>query len=98
MNKFSDLNIEPDEKIFSGKKIDMEDIIDKEIIVHDWKVGESKYNDKPFCLTLQITFEGKQRVVFSGSRGLESTVKKATKDQFPFETTIKREGKWLKFS
>jgi len=98
MKKFGDLNIQPDEELFAGKKIDMDDIIDKTIIVHDYKVGPSKYNDKPFCLTLQITFEDKKRIVFSGSKGLENTIRKATKEDFPFETTITREGKGLKFS
>ena len=98
MKKFGDLNIQPDEELFAGKKIDMDDIIDKVIIVHDYKVGPSKYNDKPFCLTLQITFEGKKRIVFSGSKGLEGVLKKAKKEDFPFETIIRKEGKGLKFS
>jgi hypothetical protein len=101
MKSFSSLNITPAHRQFEGKKIDITDIIDQQIIVHDFKIEPTKYPDKyknPNRLTLQIEYEQKKRVVFSGSQNLMDMIEKAGKDNLPFTTTIKNEFKRLIFT
>ncbi len=99
---FSDFGIKVESKAFIGKSIDIVDILDQEIIVHDFKIEPSLYpkKDNDQRLTLQIEFEGKKRVVFSGSIYLLQMIQKVPKpDGFPFTATIKKdkETKRLEF-
>lgn len=100
MKQFKDFDITMESKHFIGDRIDTDRILNQEIIVHDFKIEESKYKDKGNgkCLYLQITFEGNKRVVFNGSGYLMEMIKKIPKDGFPFKTTIIKESKRLIFS
>ena len=99
IRSFSELNIKVD-RPFVGKSIEIDNIIDKEIIVHDYKIGPSKYKERGNgrCLTLQIEFEGAKRVVFSGSGYMMDQIQEVSKENLPIVTTIIREFKSHKFT
>lgn len=92
MKSFSDFNIETTIGKFTGKKIEIGELTGTEIIVKDYKIAPSKrYPEKGNgnMLTLQIEFEGRDRVVFTGSVILQDQCEKAaTEGEFPFKTTI----------
>ncbi|WP_346236133.1 hypothetical protein ABDK00_017000 [Niabella insulamsoli] len=99
MHSFSDLNIQPTYNSFQGNKIDIDDLLNKKITVHAYKIGDSKYergNGK--CLTMQITVDQELRVVFSGSTHLQQTIEMVPKDKFPFTTTIIKKNKCHQFT
>lgn len=66
----------------------------------DFKIIPSKYPDKGNgkCLFMQVTFEDKMRVVFTGSVILQDMIQRVDKSQFPFETTIVDKNKHYKFT
>lgn len=89
MNNFSDFNIKLDQ--FTGKKIDIDDVVGNEIEVLDFKIEPSKYADKANAqrLTLSIRFEEKERIIFTGSVILREQCEKVkAMDGFPFRATI----------
>lgn len=100
MNSFADLNITPQYNNFQGNKIDIDDLLNREIIVHDFKIGPSKFKDRgdKECLTLQITVNNEMRVVFCGSTYLMQTIKLIPKNKFPFTTTIVKKNKCHQFT
>lgn len=100
MNSFADLKIQPQYNSFQGDKIDIDDLLNRQIIVHDYKIGESKFKKRgdEKCMTMQITVEGKMRVVFCGSYYLMQTIQQVPKDKFPFTTIIVKKNKCHQFT
>jgi len=92
MKKFSDLGVSPDVKNYMGDKIKIERILNKEIVVHEYKIVDSKFDGKGLCLHMQISIDNAKRVVFTGSKFLMDTIKKIAAHQFPFTTTIVKES------
>ncbi len=89
MKNFSDLNIVTDR--FTGKKIEMDEILDTAIEVLDYKIEPSKYSDKGngMRLTLQIRHQEKERVIFTGSKILQEQCEKVQQiGGFPFRGKI----------
>ncbi|AIM37413.1 hypothetical protein KO02_12475 [Sphingobacterium sp. ML3W] len=89
MRNFSDFNIQINR--FEGKKIEMDDVIDQDIQILDYKIEPSKYPEKGngLRLTLQIKFEGKNRIIFTSSVILqEQCIKVRAVDGFPFTAKI----------
>ena len=69
MNSFTDFNITTTDSGFEGDKIKMSKILGKEIIVHAFRLEDSKcFTGK--CLYLQIEFSEEMRIVFSSSMKL----------------------------
>ncbi len=98
-NSFKDFGIKPALKKFTGEKIKIEKILNREIVVHDWKIEDSKYVDKgDKCLYLQIEFAGEKRVLFSGSKVLMDMIAQVPIEKFPFSTTIVKQDEHLEFS
>jgi hypothetical protein len=98
MKKFSELNIKPDHQFLTGEKIKITKILNKPIIVHSFLVNNSKFDNKPGeCLTLQIEVDGEKRILFSGSKVLISMINQVNKEDFPFQTTIVKEGETFEF-
>lgn len=87
MRKFSDFGIETNTQSFIGEKIKVERVLNQPIIVHKYKIENSKINSGK-CLHLQIEYKGEKRVIFTGSTVLLDTILKLPADAFPFETTI----------
>lgn len=99
MKKFSDFGIKPATNSFVGDKIKIERIMNKEIVVVDFKIQDSKYdkgNGKR--LDMQITVDGASRVVFTGSSVLMDLIQRVPKEHFPFVTTIVRENERFEFT
>jgi len=67
MNSFTDFNITTTGDGFEGDKIKMSKILGKEIIVHAFRLEDSKCF-KGKCLYLQIEFNNEMRIVFTFQR------------------------------
>jgi len=102
MNKFSDFADTSISPIMDGKKLSLDDILDKEILVLRYRIKKSKYSEakNPDCLTVQFSYpenEAVHYVFFSGSSVLMQQLEKY-KDKLPFAATIKKVGKYFTFS
>lgn len=102
MNKvksFSDFKIETNR--FTGKSIEIDELIDNEILIMAYKIGPSKYPGKgnDLLLTLQIKYEDVERVLFTGSVILQEQCIQVTETgEFPFKAKIiKLKPKGFKF-
>ncbi len=101
MNSFSQFNIKPTLKGFEGEKIKISKILNREIVVHEYKLEKSKvFNDKGTCqcLHLQISFNNNKHIVFTSSSGLIEVIQKIPKDGFPFTTTIIQDNERFLFT
>lgn len=101
MNKFSDFGEEA-KPLMDGRKVKIEELFDKEIIVLNFRIKNSKYDDakNPRCLTVQFAFpenQSEHRIFFSGSSVLMEQLEN-NKDKLPFSATVKRVGKYYTFS
>jgi hypothetical protein len=99
MKSFKQFNIQVTSKSFEGDKIKIDRVLNKEIIVHAFKIEDSKFekgNGK--CLYLQIHVDNAKRVLFTGSASLMEMIKQVDKNDFPFTTTIVRENERFQFS
>ena len=103
MNRFSQFNIKAPIKGFEGNKIKMARILNREIVVHAYKIEDSKvqaFREKGTgkCLHLQISVENDMHVVFTSSSGLIEMIQMVPEDKFPFTTTIVEENDRYKFT
>jgi len=103
MYKFSEFKIETSVKSFQGDKIRMVKILNKEIVIYDFKIEESKvqaFREKGSgkCLQLQISINNEKHVVFTGACGLIEAILQVPEDRFPFTTTIIEENERYKFT
>ena len=103
MNRFSQFNIKVPTKGFEGNKIKMARILNREIVVHAFKIEESKvpaFKEKGTgkCLHLQISSNGEMHVVFTSASGLMETIQMVPEDKFPFTTIIVEENDRFKFT
>ena len=103
MNRFSQFNIKVPSKGFEGNKIKMARILNREIVVHAYRIEDSKvqaFKEKGTgkCLHLQISLENDMHVVFTSSSGLMETIQLVPEDKFPFTTTIVEENDRFKFT
>jgi hypothetical protein len=99
MKSFKDFNIQVEIKSFTGDKIKIDKIQNREIIVKEFKIENSKFekgNGK--CLYLQIQFKDELYVVFTGSAALMQQIEKVPADGFPFKTTIVKENERYQFT
>lgn len=100
MKNFSELGIKSQAKGFEGEKIKTERILNKEVIVEDYKIVTSKFTDKGSgkCLHLQILVDGNKRVWFTGSFNLMEVIERVPKEAFPFKTIIAKENERFEFT
>jgi hypothetical protein len=96
MKRFSDMGIAPELKGFVGDKIKLERILNREIIVHAFKIEESKF--KGSCLHMQIELKGEKHVVFTGSTVLMNIIKQVPAADFPFTATIIKTNDYFEFT
>ena len=102
MNKFAEFADTSVSPVMDGKKISLEEVLKKEIIVIRYRIKNSKYADakNPQCLTVQFSFPAtpeEHRVFFSGSSVLMGQLEQY-KDKLPFSAVIERVGKYYTFS
>lgn len=94
MDKFSDFNIKPLTEQLLGRKINIDDVFNNEIIIEKFKIVDSKYEKgTKKCLHIQFTMKGIQHVLFSGSGILMSLITQVPVERFPFTTTIVKDNK-----
>jgi hypothetical protein len=98
MKRFNELGITAQPKGFTGDKIKINKILNREIHVHAFKIEESKFAGKGERLTLQISMAGTMHVVFTGSTILKDQVQQVQSDHFPFVTTIVEENERFMFT
>lgn len=94
MHKFSDF---ADERPLAGDKISLNEVLNIEVVIKDYHIAPSKKKTDTECLTLQLEFQGKDRVLFTGSTVLKNQILKY-KDQLPFQTTIKKINNYFSFT
>jgi hypothetical protein len=102
MNKFSEFADTSVSPVMDGKKMMLDDVLDKEIIVLRYRVKKSKYSEakNPDCLTIQFAYpenENTHFVLFTGSTVLMQQLEQY-KDKLPFSATIRKPGKYYTFS
>ena len=95
MKKFSEFGIKPDHKGFIGDKIKISKVLNREIIVHAFKIEDSKFDGKR--LDMQIQIDETMHVLWTGSIVLMSMIQRIPKENFPFLTTIVRENECYEF-
>ncbi len=101
MNNFKEFEIKASAPWFKGEKIKMSKILDREIIVHDFKIEDSKcFQDRGNgkCLHLQISFNDEKRIVFTSAGELIDVIQQIPKSGFPFTTTITQDEKRFLFT
>jgi hypothetical protein len=101
MNSFSQFGIKTEVKGFEGEKIKMLKVMNKEIVVHHFKIEDSKhFKDRGSgkCLHLQITINDTKHVLFTGSSILIESILQVPKEGFPFTTTIVEENERYNFT
>jgi hypothetical protein len=103
MNRFSQFDIKTPERGFEGDKIKITRILNREVVIHHYKIDDSKveaFKNKGSgkCLSLQVSFNNEMHVVFTSGRALMEVIEKVPKDKFPFTTTIVEENSMYKFT
>lgn len=98
MKNFRDFKIKPKLNTFTGDKIKIEKVLNIEIIVHAFKIEDSKQKPGTKLLTLQIEKNGTHHVIFTGSTVLMQEIQEVSKDDFPFTTTIIKQDEHFEFT
>lgn len=94
MHNYSDFATE---KLFKGSKIKIQDILEKEIEILDFRIFNSKKKEGTKCLQLSIKFNGENKVLFTGSNVLRKQCERFS-SQFPFKSTIIKIDEYYTFS
>ena len=97
MKQFKDLGIDKKQNGFEGNKIEMYKVLNQDIVVHAFKIVNSKYEERGNgkCLHLQISIDETKYVLFTGSGVLMNTIEKIPEADFPFATKIISQGTGL---
>lgn len=97
MKKFSELGIDIKNDSFVGDKIKIDKVINREIVILDFKVQESKINEGKKFLSLQIELSGEKKVIFTGAKLLIQAITQIDKSNLPVSTTIISENQMYQF-
>jgi hypothetical protein len=99
MKRFSDLNITQPDQSFTGEKIKLYNLLNREIIITGYRIVESKFtNSNTQRLDIDLTIDNNKRVTWTGSKRLIETIKQIDKTELPISTTIVKEGESYKFT
>lgn len=85
---------------FEGTKIEINELIDRNIVLHDFKIEKSKYPKpgKENCLHLQVAIGEIKYISFTPTLALINQVSQMDKNDLPITTKIIKVGKRLEFS
>ena len=99
MKSFAEFNIPAPTGSFTGEKIKIAKIMNREIIVHDSRIDDSKYpkNKSGKVLILQLEVDDEKRVLFTGSDVLINQIQHVSREDYPFKVTIVKEGEHFQF-
>ena len=84
-------------KPFDGDKKKIEDILNQNILVIDFKIRSSKQIQDTRYATIQFKIDETNHIIFTGSGVLSGQLEKY-KDNLPFYTKIKKIDKYYTFS
>ena len=98
MNNFKDFDIKAEINSFTGDKIKIDKVLNKEIKILGFKIEDSKIKLGTKLLTLHITKSEENHVIFTGAKLLMEQIIQVQKEKFPFNTTIVKESECLKFT
>jgi len=100
MHSFKDFGIKAPAPAFAGDQIKMNKILNKQIIIHRFRIEESRFKDKGNGkrLDMQIEVSGIIYIVWTSSVVLQETIKQIPAASFPFTTTIVLENERLEFT
>lgn len=93
--RFSDFAEES--KAFDGDKKKIDEILNHEILVIDFKMKASKHHRDSQYVTIQFKMDDANYIVFNGSRVLADQLEKY-EDNLPFYAIIKKIDKYYTFS
>lgn len=97
IHSFSDFaNLYP----LEGPAVNIKSILNKRILVKNYRVTDSKFKDKGsrYCVTVQFeTEEGSTCVFFTGSEVLRDQLDRY-KEQLPYWATVVQAGQYYSFS
>ncbi len=93
--RFSDFAEES--KAFEGNKKRIDDILNQEILITDFKIKDSKKKQDTLYATIQFKIDDINYIVFTGSGVLIDQLKKY-KDSLPFFTTVKKIDRYYTFT
>ena len=77
---------------FEGEKKKIVEILNKEILIIGFRISKSKYPGKEY-LTLHFKLEGKNYIVFVGSKPLMEQAQEGD-EEMPYRTTIVQRGNY----
>lgn len=97
MKKFSQLGIIIQNDSFVGDKVKIDKVINREIVILDFKIQESKINEGKKFLSLQIELSGEKKVIFTGAKLLIQAIEQMNKENLPVSTTIISENQMYQF-
>lgn len=80
-----------------GKKKRLDEILNREIIVTDYRITKSKKRDGTECLQMQFIMEDEPCIAFTGSAVLSDQIQES-KENIPFRTTLVKIDKYYSFS
>jgi len=96
--RFSELGIIVKNEAFSGKKMNIINILNTEIIVKNYKINKSKFENSKDCLTIEFELNGEDRIVFTGAATLKKQIELINKEDFPFITKISKVNNSYQFT
>ena len=80
-----------------GDKVSISEVLNQLIEVKKYRISKSKKKEGAEYVTIQIKYQGKERVIFTGSDVIKSQLEKY-KDHLPFESTIKKINNYYSFT
>lgn len=98
MKNFKEFQIKPEITSLVGDKINISRVINREIVVTNYKIEPSKHIDGTNCLHLEFKLNGNKHILFTGSTILVQMIEKVPKGAFPFVTTIVKENEYYEFT
>ena len=93
--RFSDFAEES--KSFEGDKKRIDDILNQEILITDFKIKDSKKKQGSLYATIQFKIDDVNHIAFTGSGVLIEQLEKY-KDNLPFYTMIKKIDRYYTFT
>jgi len=103
MNKFNQFGLKPPARGFEGDKLKISKILNREIVVHDFRIEDSKIDafrkqGSGKCLILQISFNGEKHILFTSGSSLIDVIQQIPETGFPFTTTIIQDNDRFNFT
>ncbi len=80
-----------------GNKKRLEEILNKPIVILDFRLSKSNKRENSECLQIQFLCDGDVFVLFTGSVVLIDQIK-SVKDKLPLKTTVIKVDKYYSFS